>query len=929
MPSMSFAVAWPLWLLAGLPLIWLLAWTHRSSLSRRRLVGAALLRSGALSLVCIALTGPTLHQGIHDISVVYALDISRSISPAFLRAALDWIGEANARYKPAQVRYVVFADKAKMVNTARDIVSMEITPDRETAQPGDAIAPPRSIDQRAIDQGATNLESALLTSLFGFAPDHAKRLVLLTDGNQTEGDLWRALPRVRAEKIRIFTIPAAVAVESDAWIEAVVVPESVRQQEPVTIRVRVFSRSATRARVEMRSADKILGTQSAALSPGANEFSFPTRLRKLGANDIVVQVFAQGDQFVHNDALSETVWVGPRPKVLYVEGSPESANHLADALKRQGIDVDVARIEQLVSEPALLDGTDGVILSDIRADSIDAATGRRLEIFVRDLGGGLIFAAGENTYGKDGFSKSALERLLPVKFEARSKRKDLDLVLLIDRSYSMRGGKLELAKSAALATLDLLDKDHRLAVVAFDSMPHDVVPLAKVGSKRRAEDLIRSMTSSGQTNIFNGLWHAHRLLQASPAKTRHIILLSDGNTAPPPGETVKSSSEEAMAIIRKVREDTARAIGAVTAPDALEGIAPGGYPDLLEKLVAAKITLTTVAIGDKPNVELMAHLAALAEGKSYVAKRDTEIPGLFVAETRRLVGQSIVEEPFHPIVKGRSPATAGVDFSTGPRLKGFVITKPKKFSDVLLEAKKGQPLLAETRYGLGKTVAFLSDVKNRWSADWIDWEGYGQLWGQIVRDSIRRDIGTEFQWRVMREGAEAVVVLRVFGPDGTYRNGLSPKVRIGSPDGQSTVKQLRQVAPGEYRTRVSLGVSRAAPYRFELVESPGLSKQAVARAGIRNVFYPYSDEYRVLPANVDLLKAISETTGGRFAPKTGDIFANLGDGGTGSKALWQYFALAALLLFLLDIVVRRAPWTFSVKRYSRQSGDVLGAARTP
>jgi hypothetical protein len=83
------------------------------------------------------------------------------------------------------------------------------------------------------------------------------------------------------------------------------------------------------------------------------------------------------------------------------------------------------------------------------------------------------------------------------------------------------------------------------------------------------------------------------------------------------------------------------------------------------------------------------------------------------------------------------------------------------------------------------------------------------------------------------------------------------------------------------------------------------------------MFYPYPDEYRVLPANLELLKVIGETTGGSFAPKTGDIFANLGDGGTVSKALWQYFALAALLLFLLDIVVRRAPWTISVTRYSR------------
>ncbi|HWH47809.1 MAG TPA: VWA domain-containing protein [Burkholderiales bacterium] len=909
MPPISFAVTWPLWLLAGLPLVWVLAWNHRSAISRRRVAGASLLRSAALSLLCIALMSPTLNQRVDEVSVVYAVDISHSISPAFLRAALDWTGEANRRYQPAQVRYVVFADKAKLVNSAQDVASMEITAEGEPVDRGTA-----PTTAGAIDQGATNLESALMTSVFGFAPDHAKRLVLLSDGNQTEGDLWRALPRLQAENIRVFSIPAAVSVHSDAWIEAVTAPDDIRQQEPVLIKVRVFSRTATRARIQMMSSGKLLGTQFAELSPGTSQFSFPARLGKPGANDITVQVFAQADQFAHNDALSETIWVGPRPKVLYVEASPESASHLADALTRQGIEVKVANTEQLAGEPALLDGMDAVILSDIRARSIDTATTRRLETFVRDLGGGLIFAAGENTYGKDGFSRSALERLLPVKFEAQRKRQDLDLVLLIDRSHSMRGRKLELAKAAALATLDLLDKEHRLALVAFDSTPHDVVPLAAVGSKRRAEDLIRSMTSRGQTNIFNGLWHAHRLLQASPAKTKHIILLSDGRTAPPQGEAVRSSSEQAMEIIRRAREDPLRRTDAAIAPNAPDDVPTGGYPELLDKLVAAKITLTTVALGDNPNVELMAYLASAAGGKNYVAERDSEIPGLFVAETRRLVGQSIVEEPFHPIVKGSSPSIAGVDFAAGPQLKGFVLSKPKKFSDVVLEAKKGQPLLAETRYGLGKTVAFLSDVKNRWSADWIDWSGYGQLWGQVVRDSIRRDHGAALQWRVTREGREAVIALRMFDPEGAYRNGLSPKVRVGSPDGQSVVIPLRQVAPGEYRTRISLGNSGAAPFRFELVEGPGLSKRDVARAGIRKMFYAYPDEYRVLPANLELLRVIAEATGGSFAPKTADIFTKPRDGGTLAKPVWQYFALAALFLFLLDILVRRASWRKPISR---------------
>jgi Ca-activated chloride channel homolog len=872
---------WPLWLLVLLPLLWFAAWRHRTRMSSRRMALAVALRSLALAALLLALTQPVLQRAITDVSVVYALDVSHSVAPAFVQSALAWMRQANKKAAPAQSRYVVFANRPRLLNSVEDIASVAVT-DEAAASPA------------VIGQGATDLEQALAMAAFGFAPNHVKRLVLLTDGNATDGDLWRALPSLQAQGVRIFALPAAAAVDNDAWIEAVNLPEGARQQEPATVRVRVFSRVQSQAVITMTLNGESLAQQKATLAPGENELIFNAQFKLQGANTIAVKVAADGDQVAENNTLTQTLWVGPRPKILYVESSPDSARHLRAALRKQGIDVTVAGMSGFAAKLA---GQDAVILSDISAEKLDAVSAQRLEAFVRE-GGGLVFAAGENTYGKEGFTNSKMERLLPVKFEGQRKRKELDLVLLIDRSFSMRGQKLEFAKSAALSTLDLLDQHHRLAVIAFDSRPHEVVPLAEVGSKRRAEDLIGSMSASGQTNLYNALWHAYRLLQNSRAKTKHMILLSDGNSAPPGKLAAATSSSEAMALIRKER-------GLPPEQDSDDSLAPGGADELTAQLTQANITLSTVAIGDNPNLELMAHLARGANGKSHVAKSEAEIPALFVTEAKRLLGESIIEEPFRPVVKLKTEALAGVNFAKGPELKGFVLSRPKHFAEVVLEAKDHQPLLVQSHYGLGKSIAFLSDIKNRWAIDWLAWPGYGKLWAQVVRESIRRDTGEELALHVARVGREALVTLSALSADGQYRDDIAPKVRVTAPNRTSTVTSLRQIGPGKYQTRIALQASTAGAYAFELVDTPGLTPQAIAQAGTRSLFYGYADEYRVLPANIDLLKVLCERTGGKFAPSVEEIFARRGDGGLVSKPLWSTFAALGLGLFLLDVLVRR------------------------
>ncbi len=902
-----------LWLLGALPLVWLFAWYSRRLHALQRLSQATLIRSLALLLLVIALAQPTTVERDHRTSVVYAIDVSRSVSSAFVKQALQWTAAANQRHRPDQVRYLVFADGFRLLESAEQVLSVPVSSEAvTTSRPGVA----RGSDGGVIGQGATDIEAALHAAMFGFAPDHARRLVLITDGNQTRGDLWRAVARLQDARVRIFAMPAAVSADSDAWVESVNFPPGVRQHEPIAIRVIIHSVAAMPAAVELISGKRSLGKRDVLLTVGENVVVFDARLPTRGTNMVTARLTATADLIEKNNVLSASVRVGARPRVLYVEGTPASAHYLAEALRAHYIDVTVATARGFDEDPQRINGYDAVILSDVFAHDLGPQTVRQLGSFVRDRGGGLVFVAGESTYGKQGYAKNDVEHLLPVRFEGKRKRQELDLVLLIDRSHSMRGRKLELAKTAALSTLDLLEEQHRLSVIGFDARPHEVVPLAEVGNKRRAEDRIASMTASGQTRIYPALAMAQRVLAGSTSSTKHIILLSDGVTAAPGGI---SEAERIRDTIQRGREDAIRRAGGSVETDAAPELTSltGSIEEVVAQLAEDQVSLSTIAIGPKPNLELMSAIADIAGGKAYVAKNDAEMPGLFVSETRRLLGDSIVEREFRPTIGSRAELLAGIDFESGPPLAGFVTTRAKQFSDVLLRAPDNQPLLATTQYGLGRTAAFLSDVKNRWSAQWLQWEGYGRFWSQVVREVIPRRAEAGLDLRVSRSGGEATVELTALSTEFAYRNGLLPKVRVTSPRGESVTMLLRQVAPGEYQASLPIAAAGEEAYRFALLEGGGITAREATRAGEATLSYTWTDEYRALPPNNALLREISEQTGGVFAANASDVFANYDDIQLVPRPLWHWFVALALLLFLADILVRRAPRVIALPAFRR------------
>jgi hypothetical protein len=185
MPTVTFAALWPLALLAALPLVWLLAWRNRAGVGRARMAGAAGLRSLALAAIVAALMRPTLHRATEEISVIYALDVSSSVSARFLDDALNWIAQVDDRYRPAQSSFVAFADHARLLSRLTRCARSRWPP---TMRP----RPARPDASGRHQSGGSPVDVAP-----AFAPGHAKRIVLLSDGNQTEGDVWRAMLRCR------------------------------------------------------------------------------------------------------------------------------------------------------------------------------------------------------------------------------------------------------------------------------------------------------------------------------------------------------------------------------------------------------------------------------------------------------------------------------------------------------------------------------------------------------------------------------------------------------------------------------------------------------------------------------------------------------------------------------------------------------------
>jgi uncharacterized membrane protein/uncharacterized protein YegL len=837
---LTFDTLWPLGFLVLLVFIW---WVDRNtqtdlSAGHRRI--ATGLRMALVAVLALAMTRPLLSFSGQWVSVVYLLDVSQSIAPDSLAAAIDWIEETDDAGGAEHSRFIPFAATSQVFDDVDGLRSVRVSDG-----PGEG----------AIDQTITDIESALGDAAANLAPFHLPKVVLVTDGNENRGSAKRAIARLAREGVEVLTRPVSERRGPDAWVDDVRSPARVTADELFPLDVHVFSQSAATGEVEVRIGDDVLETREVELVGGLNRIAFELRISENGPLNLATEVRVAGDPFPSNNTLLEAIATRGRPRVLYIEGAPGTSVYLEGSLSTGGIDVETRDPSGIPETAEEFDGFEAVILSDVRADVISPGQMEAISAYVRDLGGGFILAGGDAVFGEDGYSETEIEEILPVSFELEREPPEVALIIVLDKSGSMGGSKLELAKEASKAAVEVLQDDHMIGLVAFDYNHYWPVELQAAEQRVAINEDISTIVAGGETNIYPALKEAHEQLLAIDSEIKHVILLSDGRSLPDDFET------------------------------------------LVLEMADAEETVSTVAVGNGADRELLNDIARWGTGRDYFIEDASRVPAIFTEETELATQGTLREQPVRVVVVKNVEAFTGVDFDTSPSLLGYVSTLAKDTAEVLLESDEdeGKPILARWQYGLGKTVAFTSDVKNRWSAEWLEWDGYGQLWPQLVRETMRRSDDGTVEMTVEKIDDEARIEVRGVDPSGAFINDLSAEVRVLTPSGQTADLALHQSAPGFYRAVYPL--AERGTYVFRLSgDDAGIS---------RTLPFSFPDEHRLYPPDVELLENLANATGGRFDPPVERIFETGQNTVVRPVELWPYLAGLALLLYLVDLLLRR------------------------
>lgn len=795
------------------------------------------------TLLILAFGNITINLKGRNISTVFLLDVSESASD-FEESGKDFISTAiESMPRGNKAGVVLFGDNSK--------IDKVLNKKKEY----------KSIDEKPVVT-ATNIQEAVESALGLFERGGSKRIVLITDGEENQGDILKSTPLINEQKIDFKVYKITGEKGEEIYVDNVKVPDNISVGEEFSVSIDIKSNYATKAKLTLFSGRNKVGEQQVQIQKGKNSFVFKDKQSSGGFKGYRVLVEAEGDTNKVNNEFSTFTNVMDKPNILLINGIKGDSEALEEILSNSG--ANIKKIAPSASPSTLNELLEykSIVLNDVHRDDLNNGFMDNIEAYVKDYGGGLITFGGEDSYALGGYKDTSLEKVLPVYMDKRGKNEvpAISINLIIDKSGSMsaEGGgvsKLTLAKEAAMKALENLREVDEISVIAFDDTYDEVVPLQKVGDKEAIKELISGIQIRGGTSIYPALEQGYNMQMQSNAKIKHTILLTDGQ----------------------------------------DGYGLDNYATLLQNFIDNNITLSTVAVGEGANADLLNQLASIGKGRSYYTDIYTDIPRIFAKEVLLSAGTYIINEEFTPKILSNHEILAGVKTSDGiPSLLGYIGTSIKENAVEILSSNHDEPILAAMQYGIGRTVSFTSDVSGQWSKNYLAWEYGPQLIKNMVYFTIPK-YGEEGKLNISQEGNEAKVEF--------YNDKISKDAKVkgiyNGENGEEGEFELRQVEPGKFEANIPL--DSLGFYNFSIREE----ESGEVKNNYKGAFaLQYSDEYK-FNTNGEKLDVVVKETKGSFINKPEEVFEGKLQREYKKINLTTPLIVISILLFMLDIAYRR------------------------
>lgn len=848
------------WFLLATPWVWWMHFAGWSGLTGWRAGTALCSRLLLVGTFAALLAEPRAVRKSDTLSLVYALDVSDSMGEKISDKSLSWI-LASVQKKPEK-------DEAGLVVFGRD-AAVELPPRQTFAF--------ETINSR-ISRDGSDLAKGLGLAAAMLPEGNQGRVVLITDGNETEGSVLPVLDEMKARGIAVDVLPVGFDFDREVWLERLDLPRVVKQGETYEATVLLSALSAGKGRLRLAENGQQVFEKEVEYAAGKNRLALPLPQRGPGYYEYVASIeTAKGeDAWAENNMAMGDLYLKGEGKVLVVtdaRGDARDWEQLVAALKQSERIVQVRMSYEIPRDPLSLLPYDLIIVPNAPADGFDAVQMRAIHDAVYNQGTGFIMLGSSQTFGPGGYHHTPIEDVLPVTMDVTQKKvlPKGALALILHTCEIPEGNTW--AKEVAKAAVRVLGGEDEVGMLHFKFAVGDewIFPMTPAKEyQTKLLPLINAAVPEDMPAFDNIMTMAFKGLKASDAATKHCIIISDGDPQPP-------------------------------------------TPALLANYNAEKITVSTVAINPHggQTVDLMEAIANKTGGRFYYPQDPNQLPSIFIKEAKTLKRSMLQNKTFAPAVEFPSPVLKGIDAM--PPLHGYVLTTPKPRASLVLNAPplaeeiaKGDsadPVLAIWRYGLGTTAAWTSDFAPHWAKDWMAWDKFKPFVKQLVTEVSRVETRSDLTMSAAAAGSQGVVTVEDFAAKETF---MELKARVSGPRGEAVEIALKQIAPRRYQAVFPLWGKGRYQVAVAGIGADGEGGKPRNEQAFGGFVVPYSPEYLRFKSDPILLKQIAGRTGGRvLSPADVELFHPERSTRESSKPVFDWFLIALACLIPIDVGLRR------------------------